>query len=464
MSNRNDERVLNAILNPNTPFEDSEPKSTTESKYEANSAIDEAKSLEIEGVKAAQAGDLKKSIETFGKAIEIAPHWASSYNNRAQALRLSGDTDRNSETLESLTNRHRKEKKELQTKLQSLKKSVTKGDKKKKKEIDAEIEKLEREFEERCTLEIKNINQSTKQCDEKFNEQKLSGSTDIKAEKISKSQKRREKKEKSEHEREKAISLQEIENQKGPAAIELKKIKEKLLKKNLKVKEVISDGNCMYYAISDQIKTQLSVNKTFQELRDLTCDYMLQNTDDFQPYLTNDDGDFLGIEEYREYCHNIRNTPVWGGQLELKALSDVLKVSIEVVQGEGSNIVIGEDQKNRLVIAYHRHMLGSGEHYNSTEPKIFSLFTIEAWKDLEKAINLSKEFNDQKVLALALTQKGTILRLKGRDDEAIDCFKVASSCGNSFAKQQVVSMNPYAALCNQMLSDVFEKIKKGESY
>ena len=34
-------------------------------------------------------------------------------------------------------------------------------------------------------------------------------------------------------------------------------------------------------------------------------------------------------------------------------------------------------------------------------------------KDLEKAIELSKEYNDFKVLSLAYAQKGTILRFDG---------------------------------------------------
>lgn len=85
-------------------------------------------------------------------------------------------------------------------------------------------------------------------------------------------------------------------------------------------------------------------------------------------------------------------------------------------------------------------------------------------EDLEKAISLGREYNDLRVVSLALTQKGTILRLNGNDDEAIECFKQAGCLGNAFAKQQVVVLNPYAALCNKMLSDVFDKVKKGESY
>jgi hypothetical protein len=50
------------------------------------------KSLEMAGVKAAECGDLDTAIATFTEVINIAPQWASGYNNRAQAYRLKGDT------------------------------------------------------------------------------------------------------------------------------------------------------------------------------------------------------------------------------------------------------------------------------------------------------------------------------------------------------------------------------------
>jgi Flp pilus assembly protein TadD len=54
--------------------------------------VDVAKSMELEGVKAAESGDLDKATEMFTRAINIAPKWASGYNNRAQAYRLKGNT------------------------------------------------------------------------------------------------------------------------------------------------------------------------------------------------------------------------------------------------------------------------------------------------------------------------------------------------------------------------------------
>jgi hypothetical protein len=47
----------------------------------------------LKGVEAAEENNLKRSIELFSLAIEKAPNWASSYNNRAQALRLSGQLE-----------------------------------------------------------------------------------------------------------------------------------------------------------------------------------------------------------------------------------------------------------------------------------------------------------------------------------------------------------------------------------
>merc|ERR1712071_77135 len=50
---------------------------------------------------------------------------------------------------EELIARHRREKKDLQAKIQALKKTATKGDKKKKKDVAEEIAKIEKELTEK---------------------------------------------------------------------------------------------------------------------------------------------------------------------------------------------------------------------------------------------------------------------------------------------------------------------------
>jgi OTU domain-containing protein 6 len=57
-------------------------------------------------------------------------------------------------------------------------------------------------------------------------------------------------------------------------------------------------------------------------------------------------------------------------QIELRALTQSLRLPIEVIQAEGRPVLIGEEFGGNapLVITYHRHYYGLGEHYNSTKP------------------------------------------------------------------------------------------------
>lgn len=54
--------------------------------------LKQVKELEMRGVSAAEAGDLQAALQEFSQAIQILPQRASAYNNRAQALRLLGNT------------------------------------------------------------------------------------------------------------------------------------------------------------------------------------------------------------------------------------------------------------------------------------------------------------------------------------------------------------------------------------
>jgi hypothetical protein len=54
-------------------------------------------------------------------------------------------------------------------------------------------------------------------------------------------------------------------------------------------------------------------------------------------------------------------------------------------------------------------------------------------------------------------------KLEGRDDDARSDFEKASLLGSSFAKSALASMNPYAAMCNQMLKNVFSALENGSN-
>ncbi|XP_050675943.1 tetratricopeptide repeat protein 36 [Leptidea sinapis] len=82
----------------------------------------------------------------------------------------------------------------------------------------------------------------------------------------------------------------------------------------------------------------------------------------------------------------------------------------------------------------------------------------DAMADIDRAVELSTGTRSRS-RALALCQQGVLLRKRGADEDARRAFSEAAALGSSYARKQVVEMNPYAALCNQMLSQVM----KGEN-
>lgn len=50
------------------------------------------KQLELQGVSAAETGDIQTALQYFDQAIQLLPQRPSAYNNRAQTRRLHGDT------------------------------------------------------------------------------------------------------------------------------------------------------------------------------------------------------------------------------------------------------------------------------------------------------------------------------------------------------------------------------------
>ncbi|XP_077422767.1 tetratricopeptide repeat protein 36 [Vanacampus margaritifer] len=97
MASEHDRAVLQAIFSPNTPFGDvpgldqEQELTDNDSPFNVDS-LRQVKDLETRGVSAAEAGDLEAALQLFGQAIRILPRRASAYNNRAQTLRLQGNT------------------------------------------------------------------------------------------------------------------------------------------------------------------------------------------------------------------------------------------------------------------------------------------------------------------------------------------------------------------------------------
>ncbi|XP_068093696.1 deubiquitinase OTUD6B [Hyperolius riggenbachi] len=274
-----------------------------------------------------------------------------------------------------LIKQHRKEKKDLQGKIQSMKNAVPKNDKKRRKQLTEDIAKLEAELDERHSQELAALSQKPStltEVDNVANEvTNLHLETEVPAQqtRVSKAQKRREKKAALEKERDERIAEAEIENLSGARHVEGQKLAEVLSQRQLQIKHIPSDGHCMYRAIEHQMKER-DINQSLSTLRHQTADYMRSHADDFLPFLTNPaTGDMYTQEEFEKYCNETANAPAWGGQLELRALSHILKTAIEVIQADSSPIIIGEEYSGKpITVVYMRHAYGLGEHYNSVEP------------------------------------------------------------------------------------------------
>ncbi|XP_061463222.1 deubiquitinase OTUD6B [Rhineura floridana] len=277
--------------------------------------------------------------------------------------------------LDLLARRQRKEKRELQAKIQGMKNAVPKNDKKKRKQLSEDVAKLEAELEQKHKEELKKLKETLPEQNKEGSAVRsiarleLEGTEQSQPPRISKAQKRRDKKAAIEKEREERIAEAEIENLTGARHLESQKLAQSLATRQLEIKQIPSDGHCMYRAIEDQLKEQQN-SWTVATLRSQTAEYMKSHIDDFLPFLTNTNtGDLYSQEEFEKYCHDIANTAAWGGQLELRALSHILQTPIEVVQMDSPPIIVGEEYSRKpLILVYMRHAYGLGEHYNSVKP------------------------------------------------------------------------------------------------
>lgn len=95
-------------------------------------------------------------------------------------------------------------------------------------------------------------------------------------------------------------------------------------------------------------------------------------------------------------------------------------------------------------------------HYDLCLTALFSP-PLGALQDLDQAITLSG--GTGRTACQALVQRGLLRRLERQDDEARADFEKAAALGSEFARQQAVALNPYAALCNKMLSEVINKLR-----
>jgi OTU domain-containing protein 6 len=267
--------------------------------------------------------------------------------------------------MEIVIERHRQEKKEMRNKIIALKRSSGKKDKKK---LQDEITQMENDMIARQTEEIAKLSINDENVPKPVEEEE-SASTEPQAQRISKAQKRRDKKEQDAKRREEELLQAEEDNKNSARNLETKAINGILKARNLKLHSIKSDGDCLYNAIKHQLELS-GINQSVESLRKTSADYIRRNRDEMICYMTSAKGDdIMSLDEFEEYCNQVEKTKAWGSQIEIQALSNSLKAKIEVLQSSGSPTISGSDFKlPHLIVTYHRHFFGLGEHYNSTRP------------------------------------------------------------------------------------------------
>lgn len=284
---------------------------------------------------------------------------------------------------------HRKEITELQNKEIGLKKAAAKGSKAeqkaKKKQVEDEISRLTSQLEAKHSEELSSLGYNSSNNSERDNLESLvkaiAGiSTNSKNEppKPSKGARRRGKRAQEEAAREQRI--QEEQNTIiSDRMVENEKLEEELKPLGLTINEIKPDGHCLYRAVEDQLSlhSKSASPHSYQELRVMAAKYMREHASDFLPFFLSEskielDSDCTPLEGFEKYCEEVEKTASWGGQLELGALAHCLKKHFLIFSGSFPEVEMGKEYKSdenpSILLSYHRHAYGLGEHYNSIVP------------------------------------------------------------------------------------------------
>lgn len=302
-----------------------------------------------------------------------------------------------SETLEQMQARHRKEQRDLVSRVTQKKKNATK---KTRKGVNEECADMERRLREKQEEEVAALTGTGAAESEPAAEEDVDAGASAVAEKLeqtaisdaapaeektqtqSQSQgaqgaqgaqggkKRNRQKERlarraAEQEAAATRAEEEAKNMTDHRGIEKTYMLNEFKTHSLAEKEIAPDGHCLFSAVADQLQQKgipLASSETtgekaappYKVVRGRAAEWMEAHPDDFAPFLEE------GLEGY---AGKIRDTAEWGGQLELVALSGVYGVEIRVVQ-DGRTERIGEGEQV-VWLAYYRHGYGLGEHYNS---------------------------------------------------------------------------------------------------
>ncbi|KAK8969679.1 hypothetical protein KSP40_PGU003301 [Platanthera guangdongensis] len=310
---------------------------------------------------------------------------------------VTNSMDGKKESLDEMLARHRKEISGLQNKEIALKKAAAKGSKAeqkaKKKKVEDDISSLMSDLKSSHSEELASLGYRNENGTGKSNLDNLvmaiagvSVTNHGDSTKASKGAKRRERRAHQEAERE--LKIQDEQSKIiNHRMIENEKLDHKLAPLGLTINEIKPDGHCLYRAVADQLSLNKDKVFSYLELRKMVASYMREHTTNFLPFFLEDgkiemDPKDLPLEYFHKYCDLVESTAAWGSQLELGALTHCLKKHIIVFSGSFPDVEMGNEYKIEsgnnsslnpsIMLSYHRHAYGLGEHYNSVVPRLFN--------------------------------------------------------------------------------------------
>jgi OTU domain-containing protein 6 len=307
--------------------------------------------------------------------------------------------------MEELQARHRKEQRDLQSRITQKKKNASK---KTRKGVNDECDALQRELQERQQAELATLSQNaivdgvqplhihdnenetykissldnSEQDDsavgvqEEADLMEMNGGTpavnsaptvEARGKKPNR-QKARLARRAAKQEAQAAQAADEAANLPDLREQELEAMKEHLKRLGLTEITIRPDGHCMYSSVATQLQIEhLQIGKSdhnpsvkpYQLVRSAVGNFISNHPEDFAAFLE---------EPLDVYVSKIKDTAEWGGQLELQAVARAYDVDINVLQADGriEKIESGSSTKHDpLWLAYYRHSYSLGEHYNA---------------------------------------------------------------------------------------------------
>lgn len=295
---------------------------------------------------------------------------------------LNGQLPRTS-AMEELLSRHRKETRDLISRITQKKKLATK---KTRKGVNTECEALERDLKEQHVREISELTDPGSTVDGSDHggndvqdaeavpettsvepDKTTATNTNVTPTKKPSRQKSRLARRTAEIAALSAAAEAEAAALPDRRSLEVAAMQVRLSSLSLTEHAITPDGHCLYSAFADQVLHSTSLAPSGDTLdyrlaRRKCAEYMESHRADFEPFLE---------EAFEEHVRKVGKTAEWGGQTEVLALAKAFGVVANVVQAEGRGVERMNDEGagEEVWLGYYRHSFGLGEHYNSLRKK-----------------------------------------------------------------------------------------------